>query len=755
MATGVTSVDGLFSGLDTTSIIKALADIQARPITILNRRVTERTSALTDYRSLSATVLALQASASSLADGNAFRARTVNVSDSSVVLASAGSGAAVGTYEVVVDRLAEAHKVASGKVVDSEAALGFAGDIRINSHVISLAAGDDLLAMRDAINQAGAGVSAAILTISDTDHRLVLTSLQTGTENAIDLLDANDTGFLQRLGLLDATGSVRHPLTDGMASSSLSSKEEPIGTVLGLSVPPAGTVTINGTAVAVDLATDSLQGLADRITAALAGATAVVASSVEGGETSYRLEVTGHTGIPTLGGSDAVLQALGLRGYGIAHELQAAGDALIHVDEYAVQRPTNQMDDVIDGVSLDLLKSAPSDTVLLNVAPNPEAAVTALQQLVNSYNTVNATINQGLQFDTETNEGGAFFADYSIVSIQAGLFSAALDPVATLGGSRTLPAELGLSVDENGLLSLDAEKLRSALAADPDGVLRLLTTRAEASNDEVEVTASTADTRDSGAAGYAVEISQVATLATARSAELGAGIAQTETLTIGGRYNVTLHAGDTLQTAADRLNTVFEGNQLAYTATVVGSRIQVQNRFYGSHYSVRIASSLNQGVGGTDLGGATAGAERAYTGQDVAGTIGGSACEGWGQWLTATGGAAKGLKLEVSGTMSGSRGVVQVSKGLASRLAAYGASLSDSKVGTLTQATQDVDDTIDSLNEEIARIQKSVDSYTENLRSRFTSAETVLARNSTVMAYLNSQFGTTTSGNSGSFSTTA
>jgi len=196
MSLGTTSVDGLISGLDTTAIIKSLADVRRRPITLLNDRIAERTTAYTSYQSLAGQVLSLQANAAAVADGSVLQARSVKVSDGSAMLAYASSGAAVGSYQITVDRLAQAPKAASGTVSDADAALGFAGDVIVNGRVISLQAGDSLNDFRDALNRAGAGVSATLLHVSASDHRLVLTGLRTGAANDITLADANAGGFL-------------------------------------------------------------------------------------------------------------------------------------------------------------------------------------------------------------------------------------------------------------------------------------------------------------------------------------------------------------------------------------------------------------------------------------------------------------------------------------------------------------------------------------------------------------------------------
>lgn len=739
MASGTTSVDGLYSGLDTTSLIESLAAIRRKPIELLATRVSDRQTALTSYQSLTAQVLALQTYAAGLADGSVFGNRSVSVSDSSAVLASAASGTALGSYDLRVEHLAQAHKLTSGVVADADAALGFSGDFRLNGRTLSLDAADDLYAVRDAINSAGAGVSATILTVSSTEHRLVLNALQTGVDNAVQLAEANGDGFLQSLGLLNGTVTARHALTDGVASDYLSSSQTAVGGLLGLSRPPSGTIAVNGVEVNVDLATDSLQDLADRLNASGAGVTATVAAETTDGVTTYRLELTGAGGAPVLTDATGALEALGVQQHGVANELRAAQNSRIYVDGYAVERATNQLDDVIDGLSLDLVKTTGEDTLTLTVSSNTANAVTALQQMVKSYNSIVGAINSGMAFDTDTAEGGVFFGDYSVINIQSDLYSAAMDPVASLAGTYTLPSQLGLSVDENGLLALDTGVLQEALASDPEAVTALLGTSGTASSTEVSFVSATSNTADSGRTGYAVNLSQAATRATLQSRDLSGGLTQAETLTLNDNCRVTLQAGDSLQTAADKLNAAITGAGLGLTAVVSEGRLQVESRFYGSHYQVRISSSLDQGAGGTDLGGATAGTVSSAVGRDVQGTINGETATGYGQFLTGTSGAVKGLKLQITSTTTGDKGAVTISRGLASRLAAYAASATAETTGVLTQATGAVSGTIDDLQEQIKRLEEGVTDYTDTLKTKFATAEGLLARNTTIMSYLQGQ----------------
>jgi flagellar hook-associated protein 2 len=100
---------------------------------------------------------------------------------------AAGSNAAEGTYNVTVNRLATAQKLASGAFSSSSESLGISGTLTINGQEISIAATDRLSDIQSKINALNSGdnpldVTASILSVSNSEYRLTLTSRTTGAQ---------------------------------------------------------------------------------------------------------------------------------------------------------------------------------------------------------------------------------------------------------------------------------------------------------------------------------------------------------------------------------------------------------------------------------------------------------------------------------------------------------------------------------------------------------------------------------------------
>ena len=212
MSTPLTSISGLISGIDTTSLVDAII-AQARAPAV--RMETQETAISNQQASITAYRTALgnlQAAATALQDGTAFGGSTVSAALSAgtrlLANASATADAVAGQYQLKVTSLAAAEKLGSGTVANATSALGYSGSFTVNGQTVTVSATDTLANIRDRINAVNSGtnatgVTASILTVSATDSRLVLTSSKTGAAGAT-LADTSGT-ILQSLGYLDNT----------------------------------------------------------------------------------------------------------------------------------------------------------------------------------------------------------------------------------------------------------------------------------------------------------------------------------------------------------------------------------------------------------------------------------------------------------------------------------------------------------------------------------------------------------------------
>ncbi len=739
---GLMNIQGIVSGLDVDKILQQIEDIRRRPIEVLEQRKQQLQDRLSLIQTLEARVLAVQTAATSLADASTFSARSCTVSDESALAAAVESGAPIGTYSITINQLAQAHKISSDAFTAANEALGLSGDIIINGQAIHIDADDDLLTIAQAINSANAGVQATILHVADDQHKLIITASQTGSENAIDLVDASAGSVLAALGLVNSTETIKHAITNGAASDQISSCLDPVAQARGLQEPPSGTVLINGTAVTIDLSTDSLQDIADRINSTVSGVTATVETIDTGSGVAYQLRIVGDSGTPTFTDDNNVLAALGILTKSVKNEITPAQDAVVVIDGNTITRSTNSIDDAIDGVSLQLKQADPSATIELRIDADLSAAVDAVRDFVDKYNDAIDFIRDNQKFDPETNTGGPFLGLWDVTYIAAELRRAVTNPVSGLQNAPyNLLWQVGITTDQEDHLVFDQSTFEQALRDNPQAVQQLFTTTATTTSAYVTFVSCTEDTQPSPDSGYPVSITQVATKARAESASLPSGITTTETLTFYDQYSVTLQAGWTLDEAANALNELFDSNGLGLVASVSGDRIVIEHELYGSDYDIVIKSSLDQGAGGTDLGGPTAGENATYQGQDVAGTIAGEPATGRGQYLTGDEGNTytAGLKLRITATTTGDAGVVYLAKGAAQRLVDLVNLFEESETGTFSRVTDRLNDEIDKIDGDIDRLEQQLQSYLDDLQRKFIAMEQALGQAQALSQYITNQ----------------
>jgi len=272
MATPLSSVQGLASSIQWQDLVTAVMNQEkSRLLDPVTNEISAAKSGVDAWTQFQTLVKTVNTSAVALRDGAVGAvAATGGTTDAGRALfsATAGSGATPGTYEAEVLSLARASKVGGNTYTSTSAALNIAGEFTVNGRRIVIHATDSLATIRDAINAANAlnppsGVSATIATTL-TGGRIVLVSNVPGVAG-IELTDGT-TGVLSSLGLTDGTPASN---TSSLQSYRFSDAAAPIATLLGISdVPAATTITVGNTTITVDLSTDTLTDIQQRIAAA-------------------------------------------------------------------------------------------------------------------------------------------------------------------------------------------------------------------------------------------------------------------------------------------------------------------------------------------------------------------------------------------------------------------------------------------------------------------------------------------------------
>jgi flagellar hook-associated protein 2 len=212
---GVT-VDGLVSGLDTTSIIEAYVSVYSAGTDRLRDQQSDLENRLALIQELNGYLESLQGFAEDYADADDLRLSTATSSSEAVMTVAAENGAQPGTYSVDVVALAQSEMEVSQGYASEDDVVATSGDIEITiagettTISVSEANGNNTLgSLVGAINDEVDGVNAYIMNDGGLNpYRLVIVSEETGAEQTVEITDtlAGGTapGFNEAISAADA-----------------------------------------------------------------------------------------------------------------------------------------------------------------------------------------------------------------------------------------------------------------------------------------------------------------------------------------------------------------------------------------------------------------------------------------------------------------------------------------------------------------------------------------------------------------------
>lgn len=497
-SSGRVSFSGLGSGIDVQGAVNGIIAAKRIPIDSIEQRISDndaRVAILNDIETLTGNLLdaadGLRGNVSFDSSGDIFQSKSSFASSSrtdaqtpseapEILGVSVTNQAQATRHTIEVVQIAAAHKIASdavnGATTDS---LGLEGSFDINGTSVTLETNDTLLDLRDKINAANSGetatgVSASLVSISDTEHVLTLTADETGLDQAISLTDNAGPGdqILQSLGIFDGTSAIKN-------------------------------------------------------------------------------------------------------------ELQAASNAQIRVDGLdqiggidVIERTSNTIDDVFQGVTLSLFKAEAGTTITLDVEQDLNQVKSSIVDLVDSYNELRTYINTQAQSEIEDEDGEileGLLAGSSVLSEIRSQLSGAIGG-AVEGNDPTFNsiAEIGITIQGQAdvanpllanTLTIDETKLDEALLNQADAVRELFTFGFSSSSSDV-LLVGFSDRTGYAEGGYSLNVAYENGAIV--SANIGGNPDGSDdgSVTVDGR-RLTVNSGDA------------EGLQLLYNGEASASGIQI------------------------------------------------------------------------------------------------------------------------------------------------------------------------------------
>jgi flagellar hook-associated protein 2 len=236
--------------------------------------------------------------------------------------------------------------------------------------------------------------------------------------------------------------------------------------------------------------TMSLQDVVDAVNAQTS-TTNVQASIVQVSSGSYEMVLTGTADAADITYSstsgDDILSKLGVTDSSGAFTdvLQAAQSAEFTLDGIAMTRDTNDISDVLTGVTFNLLQATPDGTSLnISIETDTSQIQSALETFVTNYNAFRDEViaQQATGTDGTASSSAVLFGDGTMRNIMDALQNSLNSTVRGL-----TMADLGLSFNENNELELDTSTLSDVLSTNLSGVTKLLSAQTTTSSSQLSV----------------------------------------------------------------------------------------------------------------------------------------------------------------------------------------------------------------------------------------------------------------------------
>ncbi|MGZ0187652.1 MAG: flagellar filament capping protein FliD, partial [Alphaproteobacteria bacterium] len=257
---------------------------------------------------------------------------------------------------------------------------------------------------------------------------------------------------------------------DGLLDSTSHTSETQSSAVTALGV--ASTLTFadtSGTLIgtlaytATDTLTDIANNIAGDVTLAGAGISASIVANGSGSD----LSITGSTGF-NLSDSSTLL-----------------GDVGVAKDDLIIERDSNTISDLFDGVTLTLFQSEVGTTINFDIERDLTAVKTGVVAFVDAYNALRQELNIQLNIDSltgEVSEDSSLFGNPALEEIDSRIEEIIGSGASGVSGAFSVLAQIGIDFVSNGeledqtlrdTLEINEESFDEALLNNPDDVKKL------------------------------------------------------------------------------------------------------------------------------------------------------------------------------------------------------------------------------------------------------------------------------------------
>ncbi|MCG8336353.1 MAG: flagellar filament capping protein FliD [Proteobacteria bacterium] len=412
-----------------------------------------------------------------------------------------------------------------------------------------------------------------------------------------------------------------------------------------------------------------------------------------------------------------------------------------------ITNSTNELDDVIDGVRLNLVSTS-EKPVTISIRGDTEKALATIREFAESYNSMLMFFKEISKYEPETGESGPLQGDRNLPKIQKETNNIFINPVFGIEDEKNMMISIGLKINKESMIEIDEDKLTNAINDNLTTVANLFRSFGTMDNTGIIYLASNDKTEISGPNGYDIDITGAATKGMYTTKPANGFMTITEAnkeifVTVNGRESesITLETGNRRveDVARELQKKIINDKNIGKMRVVVTSEngsILIRSNSSGSKSNVGIRAGSTEDILNHPLLGGIS-----RSGTDVQGMINGTPMKGSGQILSgAEDTKYEGLKLYVSLTANqigpGVEGNIVFTKGVGTRVREYIDQITSPELGSLDIYTNNVKEQLDNYENEIAELEQRISSKREKLTIKFAKMESQLGQLKNEQKYL-------------------
>lgn len=415
-----------------------------------------------------------------------------------------------------------------------------------------------------------------------------------------------------------------------------------------------------------------------------------------------------------------------------------------------ITNPTNTLEDVIEGVKLNLLSTA-EKPVTINIRGDTEKALEGIAEFAEVYNGMLQFFKDVTKYNKDTNEAAPLQGDRNLPRIQREANRIFIDPIFGLEDDKNMLISIGLKINQEGLITIDEEKLTNAINDNLTTVADLFRSHGTSENSGIIYLGSSEKTQISGEKGFTIDVTEAATQGIYSTRQLTGPVTIDDSnkeiyVTVNGRESekITLETGTgTIENLANDLQRKIINDKsigkMKIVVTVENGVLTIRSNVTGAKSSVSIRVENGDNVLNHPLmnGNSTAG-------KDVQGTIDGVAMQGSGQILTGEDDTEyEGLKLFISLTENqigpGTEGNMVFTKGVGTKVMEYINETMEPERGALDIYTKNIEKQLENYEKELKTLEERIKKKREKLSMKFAKMEGQLGQLKSEQKYLTGQ----------------